>query len=106
MGSIRDVKRAALECRDARCQWEHVRRHDSREPMWGTRRWDLCVRCGNWRSVIERSDGRLDQTTRAYDYSVDYMAALQWTREDCRIELNRRARVTRTGRPNLKVVVA
>jgi hypothetical protein len=112
---IRKVKREALECRDNRCEWERERKHDQREPGWGTYRWDLCVRCGNWKSRIECSDGRVLPETTKYEHSDAYLHALQFTREDCRLELNRRDReqvrsrttVVRGNRrtPNLRAVV-
>lgn len=87
---IRSVNQEALECRDERCQWERERKHDVREPMWGTYRWDLCVRCASWRCRIEASDGRITPNTTSYEYSPDYQSALGFTREDARLELNRR----------------
>lgn len=112
--SIRDVPLVALQCRDNRCEWERERKHDVREPLWGTYRWDLCVRCENWRCRIECSDGRVLSETTSYEYSAAYEFALQFTREDCRLELNRRDRAASKpktvvvrggrGRANLRAV--
>lgn len=112
--NIRDVTQVALECRDERCHWTRDRKLDVREPMWGTYRWDSCANgCGNWRCAIERSDGTIDPASRSYEHGVKYLAALQFSREECRRELNRREHVkTRTvvvrgarrGKTNLRVV--
>lgn len=110
--NIRSVPKAAFDCRDERCQWERERKHDNRVPMCGTYRWDLCVRCGNWRCRIQRSDGSIMPNSTTYEYSSAYEAAKVFTREDARLELDRRAkdRTTRTtvvrGRTNLRVAVA
>lgn len=109
MSDIRKVKTEALECRDNRCQWERERKHDQREPMWGTYRWDLCVRCGNWRCRIQRSDGSITPNCTSYEYTDAYQHALEFTREDARKELDRRARaaaetVVVPGKTRLRVV--
>ena len=90
------------------------RKYDERAPQWGTYRWDSCARgCGNRKSRIECSDGRVLTETTNYDYSEHYLLALQFTREECRLELNRREKAKgkkttvvrgKRGRPNLKVV--
>ena len=113
--SIRDIRTEALECRDNRDCWERERKHDARRPMWGTYRWDLCVRCGSWRCRIEASDGSISPGTTTYERTAAYEAALQFTREDARKELNRRANVAKRetvvvrggrGRANLRAVAS
>lgn len=88
--SIRDVEKAALECRDNRCHWVRDRKHDMRKPLFGTRRSDSCTNCGNWRHALQCTDGRIDQSTRHYEYTDAYLEALRYAREDCRKELDRR----------------
>lgn len=114
MTDIRKIKREALECRDNRCHWTRDRKYDERDPMWGTYRWDSCENgCGNWRYRIERSDGSITPNSAQYEYSTEYEKALEFTREDARLELNRRANARKKPtavirgkqqRPNLRVV--
>ena len=111
--TIRDVPTYALQCRDVRCQWERNRKFDMREPLFGTRRSDECARCGNWRHVLQRTDGTLDWSTGYREYSDAYAKAMQFTVTDCRLELDRRNKAKRKprtevvrggrGRPNLRV---
>lgn len=90
--NIRDIGQDALECLDSRHHWERERKHDMREPLFGTRRSDLCTRCGTWRHVLQRLDGALDWSTSGYEYSTAYRDALDvCDRFGARKELDRRA---------------
>lgn len=114
--SIRNIPTEALECRDNRCHWQHYRPLDTKHPRyWGTYRHDRCDNgCGNVRRRIENSDGSIATGTTTYEYSPAYEAAKSYTREEARMELNRRARADKKatqvirggrGRRNLRAVV-
>lgn len=94
--SIREADLQALQCKDFVFHaYEHVRSHDEKHPLyWGTYRYDLCVRCGSVRRRIENSDGSIATNTTDYDWSDKYLAVKDFSREACRKELNRRAKVS------------
>jgi hypothetical protein len=113
--TIRKADQAALQCLDFVFHaYEHVRSEDTSHPLyWGTYRYDLCVRCGTVRRRIENTDGSIATNTSEYIWSDKYLFVKQFSREEARRELNRRAKAgpkttvvrgTR-GRPNLRVAM-
>lgn len=93
MANIRNIDTAPLKCRDTTCFWDHIRSEDTKHPKyWGTYRYDLCIRCGTVKRRIENSDGTIAKSPVKYIYTPEYKKALQFTREEARKELNRRAK--------------
>lgn len=91
--TIRAVDLSALQCRDNRCHWTRVWDLDEKHPLyWGTYRYDRCVNCGNVKRRIEGSDGSVFSDTTSYEYDPRYEEALEFSREDARVELRRRER--------------
>lgn len=95
MSDIRNLSDAALRCRE-RHDWEEefggAAKAGRRRRSWGTARDSLCTSCGTLRLDVVDGYGRIDPSSRRYEWSKMYEAAKQFTREDCRLERMRRWR--------------
>ena len=90
--TIRDVGDGELHCRDLGHHWDDgYTKHGMRPPLFGTRHTAICGHCSSMRHDVINISGKVDLSSRRYDYTVEYHFACEFERIECRVERHRRA---------------